>query len=243
MNWLLRLTARALEAREREAVLGDLAECGLTGARAWFDVFGLVVRRQLLLWTHWRPWFALIGIAGISGFCLRTMMAALSFSIFEQTTAWVRYGVHYNTGVTSFREDVIYMISQACAIFWWSAVNAALLRRWSGAAGWLTGLLFYLPVVRWALPLNLEWICLAVLLLAIPAICGIRGKLSVMVPATVLFTFVAALIGWSRAHDLQAFSNGELPAAPWFAILAPYALVSWPVLLIRGRLRGASRDA
>ena len=51
MNWIVRLTARALEPREREIVLGDLAECGSSGAGALFDVLDLVVRRQLLIWT------------------------------------------------------------------------------------------------------------------------------------------------------------------------------------------------
>ena len=55
MNWLVRLTARALAPGECEIVLGDLAECGSSGPRALFDVLGLVVRRQLLIWTSWRP--------------------------------------------------------------------------------------------------------------------------------------------------------------------------------------------
>ena len=143
MNWIVRLTARALEPREREIVLGDLAECGSSGAGALFDVLDLVVRRQLLIWTSWRPWFALIALVGISGFYLNGMLTALSGEIFEQVTAWRRYGVHYNTGVTSFHDDVIQMSCLAAAIFWWTAVNASLLRRLSGRAGWLTGLLFY----------------------------------------------------------------------------------------------------
>jgi hypothetical protein len=56
-----------------------------------------------------------------------------------------------------------------------------------------------------------------------------------MTSATVLSTLAAALLGGRRAHDLQTYSNGEFPAASWLAILAPYALVSWPIL-VRHRL-------
>jgi hypothetical protein len=45
------------------------------------------------------------------------MLYRLSGGIFEQVVAWWRYGVHYNTGVTSFRDDVIQMSCLAAAIF------------------------------------------------------------------------------------------------------------------------------
>jgi hypothetical protein len=255
MNGLVRLTARALEPGEREIVLGDLAECGSSGTRALFDVLGLVIRRQLLIWTTWRPWLALVGIVGVSGFYLSRMLSGLSVGIFEQVTAWRRYSVHYNTGVTSFRDDVIQLSCLAAAIFCWTAVNASLLRRLSGRVGWLTGLLFYLVVfdssaawsflsgaviyrgnppwwtaVSWVLPLNPEAASIVIFLFAIPAVCGALGRLPAMTPATVLCTLAAAVLGGRHAHDLQTFSNGAFPAASWSAILAPYALVSWPVL-------------
>jgi hypothetical protein len=78
MNWIVRLTARALESGDREIVLGDLAECSSSRTGALFDVLDLVVRRQPLIWTSWRRWFALIAIVGISGFYLNGMLTALS---------------------------------------------------------------------------------------------------------------------------------------------------------------------
>lgn len=217
MNWLVRLIARALEPGECEIVLGDLAESGSSGGRAMSDVIGLVMRRQLLIWTSWRPWFAVIGIVGVSGFYLSSMLARLSIGIFEQATSWRRYGVHYNTGVTSFRDDVIHMTCLAVAIFFWTAANVSLLRRLSGRASWLTGLLFYLVVhdssaawahlsgaivsrgtlpwwtaIGWVLPLNAKSLLFIVFLFAIPTICGALGRLPAMTASTVICTLAAA---------------------------------------------------
>jgi hypothetical protein len=144
----------------------------------------------------------------------------------------------------------------AAAIFFWTAVNASLLKRLSGRATWVTGLLFYIVVhdssaarfmlsgavayrgsppwwaaAGWMLPLNAGSLCLVVFLFAIPAICGATGRLRAMTPATLLCTLAAVTLDGSHAHDLQTFSNGEFPAASWLAILAPYALVSWPILV------------
>jgi hypothetical protein len=254
MNWLVRFTARALESREREIALGDLVECGASGMPAFLELLGLVVRRQLLIWVNWRPWLALTGVVGVSGFCLSRMLSRLGIGIFEQVAAWRHYGVHYNPGVTSFRDDVIHLSCLAVAIFFWTAVNASLLRRLSGRADWLTGLLFYVVVfdasgvwallsgavisrgnppwwsaIQWILPLSAPTLCMVIFLFAIPGICGALEKLPAMIPATVLCTLAAAVLGGIRAHDLQTFTNGALPAAHWSVILAPYVLVSWPV--------------
>jgi hypothetical protein len=51
-----------LEPDERDAVRGDFAESGETGGQALRDLVGLVVRRQAALFTHLRPWLALVGL-------------------------------------------------------------------------------------------------------------------------------------------------------------------------------------
>jgi hypothetical protein len=55
--------AGLLAPREREVVLGDLAEVDRATWRGLCDVLGLVVRRQLGLWKNWRPWAASFGLA------------------------------------------------------------------------------------------------------------------------------------------------------------------------------------
>src|SRR4051794_7312342 len=45
---------------ERQAVLGDLQERDVTGGRALFELWGLIVRREMGLWATWRPWTAMV---------------------------------------------------------------------------------------------------------------------------------------------------------------------------------------
>jgi hypothetical protein len=60
--WCVETTSGLLEPREREAVLGDLAEAGDPMLRGLLDVLGLAVRRQMLLWKSWRPWVSAFGV-------------------------------------------------------------------------------------------------------------------------------------------------------------------------------------
>lgn len=256
MNWLVLLASRALEVNEREIVIGDLIEFEESGWRAFRDVVGIVLRRQLQVWTAWPPWVALFGVAGVSGFCLGVLLSTVDRSIGLQLRAWQKYGIPYNTGVTSLRDQLIYVSVQAAAIACWTAVNSSLLRRLSGRAGWLTSLLFYLVVldslplrrlmwgsggyygtthwgraVSWVLPLNLLPVCLIVLLFLVPAIVGTLARLPGLVPLALIFTIGAAALGEIRAHDLETFSHGMFPAPPWPSLVALYVLASWPCLV------------
>ena len=72
------VVSRTLDPAEREAVLGDLAESGVSGHRALREVLGLVVRRQAALWNEWRPWLALAGLV---------IPFAILLSLFARRTA------------------------------------------------------------------------------------------------------------------------------------------------------------
>jgi hypothetical protein len=77
--WRLSEAAAAyLPARERDAVLGDLEESGITGVAALRDVLGLVMRRFAVRWHSWRPWLAGFGLALPTA--LLTMGASLALS-------------------------------------------------------------------------------------------------------------------------------------------------------------------
>lgn len=71
LGWDLAVTAAgALDADEKNAVLGDLAESGVGGAKALSEICGLVVRRQAQLWMDWRPWVLLFAVVAPLGFVL-----------------------------------------------------------------------------------------------------------------------------------------------------------------------------
>ncbi|MDE3157090.1 MAG: hypothetical protein KGN76_18485 [Acidobacteriota bacterium] len=62
-SWLVAHLARLLDADERDAVLGDLAELGASQTQVIREIVGLATRRQFAPWKGWRPWLALLGLA------------------------------------------------------------------------------------------------------------------------------------------------------------------------------------
>jgi hypothetical protein len=54
------LAAQLLDPGEREAVLGDLRELGVSQGRALGEILGLAARRQAALWANCRPWLGLL---------------------------------------------------------------------------------------------------------------------------------------------------------------------------------------
>jgi hypothetical protein len=75
---LIEAMAVQLTASEREAVLGDLIESRETAWRGMREISGLVARRQLQLWTGWRPWVAAPGLAFPCSFALIGFSFAIS---------------------------------------------------------------------------------------------------------------------------------------------------------------------
>jgi hypothetical protein len=57
--WLVDRILRLLEAEERVAIRGDLAESSDSAAQALRSVLRLIVHRQSMLWQHPRPWLVL----------------------------------------------------------------------------------------------------------------------------------------------------------------------------------------
>jgi hypothetical protein len=69
-GWLVGKFSLALEADERETVLGDFTESGTSASRALRELSGLVLRRQAITWQRWHPWLALVALAVPLGFLL-----------------------------------------------------------------------------------------------------------------------------------------------------------------------------
>jgi hypothetical protein len=62
--------SRMLNAADRDAVLGDLAEARERGGVALRSVLGVVARRQAERWNDWAPWLALMALAAPLGVLL-----------------------------------------------------------------------------------------------------------------------------------------------------------------------------
>ena len=141
--WLVDRVSRILKSDEREAVRGDFAESDETGGEALRDLLGLVVRRQADLWKNWRPWVALLGLAGIAAVLLSQIAYRLDVALGQQLRTYWTYGVHFDTGLT-VGEDIVYLACLSLALCAWSWASGFVLGSLSGGAIWFTGALFYL---------------------------------------------------------------------------------------------------
>jgi hypothetical protein len=80
MTSFVEVAAQLLEPREREAVLGDLAEAGETNWHGLLGVLGLVIHRETILWKSWRPWLAAFGLSMPASFLLMGFSLSVSWS-------------------------------------------------------------------------------------------------------------------------------------------------------------------
>ncbi|MDQ2711047.1 MAG: hypothetical protein M3Y24_02235 [Acidobacteriota bacterium] len=135
-----------LDPAEREAVCGDLAETRSSGPAAFKNILGLVLRRQLALWTNWRPWLALLGIVLLVGFLLGKFLALFATGLFLQVGTYSKYGVHYQTGGVTAARDACHLTIWALNLCAWSWASGFVLASLSRRTLWLTAPLFYIAV-------------------------------------------------------------------------------------------------
>jgi hypothetical protein len=259
IGWrLVDILSGMLDADERQAVRGDLAESGESVARAIRDVFDLVVRRQIGLWTVWRPWLALVGIACLAGVLLSQIAFRLNVDLGQQLMAYYKYGVHFGTLLTP-QQDIAWLLCLAIALFLWSWTCGFVLGSLSGRAVWLTWSLFYLMVldsalVRFILSGNLILrdpqpvrLLMAATLPLNPAtflfslsalwgaFMGVRRRVLpwraayVLASAITIFTILVTwMSGWYETAH-EVWSSGAWHGVSWTARLLPFVVVSWPV--------------
>ena len=111
---LVDILSRMLEVEERQAVRGDLAESGESIGRALRDALGLIVRRQIGLWTEWQPWLALLGVACLAGVPLSRTLFRFNVDLAQQLMAYEQYGVHFGTLLTP-QQDMAFLLCLAVA--------------------------------------------------------------------------------------------------------------------------------
>lgn len=128
--WLAELVSQLLDPSERDAVCGDLAECGANGWHAFGQVLGLIARRQAASWTEWRPWLALVGVVLPLGILLSHASrswadrSALDLSLYARLWDW-----SYLT-YPGWRGELLQAV-------WSAALSAAALSVWSWTCGYM----------------------------------------------------------------------------------------------------------
>ena len=256
--WLLSFLARALDPPERDVVLGDLAESGAGFGLAMRDLLGLIVRRQVGLWTSWRPWLALFGVCGVAGLSLSSLVFRLNVDLYK-------YAAHYATSLTA-RQEVAFLLCLAGALLVWSWTCGFVLASLSGRAVWLTWSLFYFVVLdsAWARfvldgniilrnPLTHEAplaslqgtlrllmfttlpLSIAALLFLFPALfgafVGVRWRILPVRHRYLIGSVniaLAVLATWATGWYDPAHLPAGWPRVPWPVRLLPFLLASWP---------------
>lgn len=256
--WLVDILSRMLDANEREAVCGDLAESGKSSGAAMLDVLDLVLHRQIGLWKEWQPWLALLGIACLAGVPLSGIVFRLHVDLGNQLMAYHTYGVHFGTLLTP-QQDITFLICLGIAILVWSWACGFVLGSLSGRTVWLTWSVFYLMVldstwVRFVLsgniivgkiaPLRLlvavtQPISIATLLFSLPSLYGafqgfrrrvlpLRSTYILALAITILTILTTWMSGWYETAH-EVWSGGAWQGVSWPVRLLPCVLVSWPV--------------
>lgn len=146
MNRIVAALSRLLEPVERECVCGDLEELRLTAPAALASILGLVIRRQFAQWSHWGPWVALFGVAGLAGSHLSGSVSQLQTGLFLQIKTYFTYGVAYQPGGVSVAQQIAYTATSIIAVLLWFWACGFVLASLSGRALWITSFLFYCVV-------------------------------------------------------------------------------------------------
>lgn len=258
VSWrLVEALSRMLDADERQAVRGDLAESGVSVGAAVRDLLGLIVRRQAGCWTEWQPWLALFGVSVLVGVPLSRIAFRLNVDISQQLIGY-RNGVHFGTGLTVY-QDIAFLLCLAVALLVWSWTCGFVLGSLSGRAAWLTWSVFYLTVLdsawaRFVLSGNItlhDPRPLRLLLFTTPnraerenkrpailsgsVLLGVRRRVVPLRAAYALASVITILTilttwmnGWYETAR-EAWSNGAWPGVSWPLRLLPFVLVNWPV--------------
>jgi hypothetical protein len=227
--------SRALDLGEREIVLGDLAELGMSDRQAFKGVLGLVLRRQLGHWKEWEPWFVFIAIVVPIGPLLATQ--SMGLNLFPGIVMRIHYGVSYRTGVSSVA-DWAEICFRASALITWSWTSAFALGALSRKTIRSNGILFFLlcgvfAVYRSPYPVRLFWttpwawtpIASNFLIVLLPAYLGLRKsaksprtRTSWMIPLAVWTVITGGLAFWTKGWYDAALDNWS-HAAPALTLL------------------------
>lgn len=205
MSSLAELATIFLAAKDRDAVLGDLAETGASGWNALGSVLGLVVRQQMELWRAWQPW-----VASSVAFTGSFLLLSVSFGLSVDS----RHILRGERGYGSVLCEALLMLSWA----WTSGFAVGAL---SAKTRWASGILCAIPCLSCVLRFHdtsLSRLC--VLLFLLPAVAGVvqgvrRARLSHSTAQTLAIAMTALMSVW-----------GGMYMRNWFLLLPAWWLVA-----------------
>jgi hypothetical protein len=211
---LVELSARLLAPCERESVLGDLAEANQNALRSLLDVFGLFFRRQMQVWSDWRPWLAGFGIALPSSYLLMCVSASVTSTymrLFEGRTFW--------HGWPTGHEGLPLLMCHIFLLIAWSWTSGFVVGSLSRRTVWASLLLCLVPCFLCsAMFLPLPKFCL--FMFVVPGIWGLRQGLRHLVVDRAWALALAAmitllmLIAWK--YDALWIFNWGLVLPVWY---------------------------
>ena len=227
-SMLLNLTARMLEPREREVVLGDLAEADAGVLQSVSQVLDLGIRRHAALWADWRPWLTGFGLTLPGSF----LLMGVSLSVSQACLQFGGVGPMPAGGLT-------WLLTQMCLLLGWSWTSGFVVGSLSRRTLWASIALCCWPCFVCLSKFHLEALSPACLLwFLIPAGLGagqgMRGS-RVSLRTAVMITFavtLAMVIAW-HGNAQRWWSP------PWWLV---DVLMSWPALYLVARAMRSSQQ-
>jgi hypothetical protein len=216
---LVEVAGRLLGAREREAVLGDLAESGESAWRGVFAVTGLFLRREAALWKHWRPWLAGFGVALPSSLLL--MGVSLSVSCTYERLTWHTV---FDRCAPTGHEGPLLLLCHVLLLLGWAWTGGFVVGTVSRRTLWVSAVLGLSPCLFCLVRFRVEPLsryCL--LLFLLPAIWGVRQGLRAMRVKPAIAVFLAIAI---TTLTFSAWNRQALWIFNWVLIWPSWCLVT-----------------
>jgi hypothetical protein len=184
MSLLAEMVTIFLAPKDRDAVLGDLAETGASGWSALGSVLGLVVRQQMELWRAWQPW-----VASSMAFVGSLLLLGVSFGLSVDS----RHLLRGERGYGSVLCEALLMLS-------WAWTSGFVVGSLSGKTRWVNGILCAIPCLSCVLRFqdtSLSRLC--VLLFLLPAVVGAvqgvrRARLSYRTAQTLAIAMTSLML-------------------------------------------------
>src|SRR6266571_3511222 len=177
MSSLAEMATMFLAPKDRDAVLGDLAETGASGWSALRSVLGLVVRQQMELWRAWQPW-----VASSVAFAGSLLLLGVSFGLSVDS----RHLLRGERGYGSVLCEALLMLS-------WAWTSGFVVGSLSGKTRWVSGILCAIPCLS----------CVLVFLLpgVVGAVQGVRRvRLSHRTALTMAIAMAALMLVWGGMY-------------------------------------------